>query len=41
VRSDMLVGSYLSRVGAETSRDEAVNQFIEMVLKELASSKLL
>ena len=41
VRSDMLVGSYLSQVGAETSRDKAVNLFIEMVLKELTRSKLL
>lgn len=40
VRSDLLVGSYVSRVG-ETSLDEAVNQFIEMVLKELSRSKLL
>jgi hypothetical protein len=41
VRSDMLVGSYLLRTGAETSRDEAVDLFIEMVLKELTRSKLL
>lgn len=41
VRGDILVGSYLSRMGAETSRDEAVNLFIELVLKELTSSKLL
>jgi len=27
-------------MGAETSHDEAVNLFIAMVLKELASSKL-
>jgi len=41
VRGDILVGSYLSRMGAETSRDEAVDLFIEMVLKELTSSKLI
>ena len=41
VHSDMLVGSYLSRMGAETSRDEAVNLFIERVLKEFTRSKLL
>ena len=40
-RGDILVGSYLSRMEGETSRDEAVNLFIEMVLKELTSSKLL
>ena len=41
VRGDLLVGSYLSRMGAETSRDDAVDRFIEMVLKELTRSKLL
>ncbi len=41
VRGDILVGSYLSRTGAETPRDEAVDLFIEMVLKELTRSKLL
>jgi hypothetical protein len=41
VRSDILVGSYLSRTGAEQSRDEAVNLLIEMVLEELTRSKLL
>ncbi len=41
VRSDILVGSYLSRAGAEAPSDEAVDLFIGMVLKELARSKLL
>lgn len=41
VRNDMLVGSYLTQVGAETSFDEAANMFIEMVLKECDGSKLL
>ncbi len=41
VRNETLVRSYLSQVAEETSRDEAVNLFIEMVLKELNSSKLL
>ena len=41
VRGDILVRSYLSQMGAETSHDEAVNLFIEMVLKELTSNKLL
>jgi len=41
VRSEILVGSYISRVAAETPRDEALNLFVEMVLKELKTSKLL
>ena len=41
VRGDILVGSYLLQMGAETSRDEAINLVVEMVLKELTSSKLL
>jgi hypothetical protein len=41
VRGDILVGSYLSRMGADTSRDDAVDMFIKMLLKELTRSKLL
>ncbi len=41
LRSEILVGSYLSAVAGGTARQEALDLFIEMVLKELARSKLL
>lgn len=41
MRDDILVRSYLSRMESETSRDEAVNLVIEMVLKELTAGRLL
>ena len=41
VRSDKLVWSYLARVKVETSREGAVNPFIETIIKQLESSNLL
>ena len=41
VRSDKLVWSYLSRVKVENSRQGAINPFIETLMKQLESSKLL
>jgi hypothetical protein len=41
VRSEKLIWSYLSRVKVETSRQGAINPFIETIIKKLESSKLL
>jgi hypothetical protein len=41
VRSEKLVWSYLARVKVETSREGAINPFIETIVKQLESSKLL
>lgn len=40
-RSEKLVWSYLSRTKVETSREGAINPFIETIIKQLESSKLL
>ncbi|MGE5301150.1 MAG: hypothetical protein ACM3MB_09340 [Acidobacteriota bacterium] len=41
VRSDKLVWSYLSRVKVETSRQGAINPFVETIMKQLEKSQLL
>jgi hypothetical protein len=41
VQSEKLIWSYLSRVKVETSREGAINPFIETIMKQLESSKLL
>jgi hypothetical protein len=41
VRSEKLVWSYLSKTKVETSREGAVNPFIETIIKQLENSKLL
>ena len=41
VRSEKLVWSYLSRTKVETSRQGAINPFIETIMKQLENSKLL
>ena len=41
VRSDKLIWSYLSRVKVENSRQGAINPFIETLMTQLESSKLL
>lgn len=41
VRSEKLVWSYLSRTKVEISRQGAINPFIETIMKQLESSKLL
>ena len=41
VRSEKLIWSYLSRVKVETSRQGAINPFIETIMKQLENSKLL
>jgi hypothetical protein len=41
VRSEKLVWSYLSRTKVETSREGAINPFIETIMKQLENSKLL
>ena len=41
VRSEKLVWSYLSKTKVETSREGALNPFIETIIKQLESSKLL
>ncbi len=40
-RSEKLIWSYLARVKVETSRQGAINPFIETIIKQLESSKLL
>lgn len=40
-RSEKLVWSYLARVKVETSREGAINPFVETLMKQLGSSKLL
>jgi len=41
VRSEKLIWSYLSRTKVETSRQGAINPFIETIMKQLENSKLL
>ena len=41
VRSEKLIWSYLAKVKVETSREGAINPFIETIVKQLESSKLL
>jgi hypothetical protein len=41
VRSEKLIWSYLSRTKVETSRQGAINPFIETIIKQLEDSKLL
>ena len=41
VRSEKLVWSYLSRTKVETSRQGAINPFIETIMKQLENSRLL
>ena len=41
VRSEKLVWSYLSKTKVETSREGAINPFIETIIKQLENSKLL
>jgi len=41
VRSEKLIWSYLAKVKVETSRQGAINPFIETIMKQLESSKLL
>ncbi len=41
VQSEKLIWSYLSRVKVETSRQGAINPFIETIMRQLESSKLL
>jgi hypothetical protein len=41
VSSEKLVWSYLSRTKVETSREGAINPFIETIMKQLENSKLL
>lgn len=41
VASEKLVWSYLSRTKVETSREGAINPFIETIMKQLEKSQLL
>jgi len=41
VRSEKLVWSYISRTKVETSREGAINPFIETIMKQLEKSQLL
>jgi hypothetical protein len=41
VHSEKLIWSYLAKVKVETSRQGAINPFIETIIKQLESSKLL
>lgn len=41
VQGEKLIWSYLSRVKVETSREGAINPFIETVMKQLERSKLI
>jgi len=41
VRSEKLIWSYISRTKVERSRQGAINPFIETIIKQLESSKLL
>jgi hypothetical protein len=41
VKSEKLIWSYLARVKVETSREGAINPFIETIIKQLENSKLL
>ena len=41
VRTEKLIWSYLAKVKVENSREGAINPFIETIMKQLESSKLL